>query len=237
MNDSRFSNILGEDYDLLKIVIPHHDEFQDKIGEVIKNYLSSLQTDTILAVEGGAGTGLTTTRILSADKRIKVIGIDNEEKTLNQARQILKEFGERIDLRKRDLLEAIEATPSQSVDIFASVWVIHNFQPSYRQILFSEIARVLKIGGLFVSGDNYARDNDSDHKKDLENRIREFTNFEKMGRIDLKTEWTKHCIEDEKIKITEGEQMKILRKLGFKDVSIQYRKEMEAIITGVRSKS
>ncbi|OGZ43210.1 MAG: 16S rRNA (cytosine(1402)-N(4))-methyltransferase [Candidatus Ryanbacteria bacterium RIFCSPHIGHO2_02_FULL_45_17b] len=234
MNDSRFSNILGEDYDLLKIVIPHHDEFQDKIGEVIKNYLSSLQTDTILAVDGGVGTGLTTTRILSADKRIKVIGIDNEEKTLNQARQILKEFGERIDLRKRDLLEAIEATPSQSVDIFASVWVIHNFQPSYRQILFSEIARVLKIGGLFVSGDNYARDNDSDHKKDLENRIREFTNFEKMGRIDLKTEWTKHCIEDEKIKITEGEQMKILRKLGFKDVSIQYRKEMEAIITGVR---
>ena len=166
MNDSRFSNILGEDYDLLKIVIPHHDEFQDKIGEVIKNYLSSLQTDTILAVDGGVGTGLTTTRILSADKRIKVIGIDNEEKTLNQARQILKEFGERIDLRKRDLLEAIEATPSQSVDIFASVWVIHNFQPSYRQILFSEIARVLKIGGLFVSGDNYARDNDSDHKKD-----------------------------------------------------------------------
>ena len=234
MNDSRFSNILGEDYDLLKIVIPHHDEFQDKIGEVIKNYLSSLQTDTILAVDGGVGTGLTTTRILSADKRIKVIGIDNEEKTLNQARQILKEFGERIDLRKRDLLEAIEATPSQSVDIFASVWVIHNFQPSYRQILFSEIARVLKIGGLFVSGDNYARDNDSDHKKDLENRIREFTNFEKMGRIDLKTEWTKHCIEDEKIKITEGEQMKILRKLGFKDVSIQYRKEIEAIITGVR---
>ena len=234
MNDSRFSNILGEDYDLLKIVIPHHDEFQDKIGEVIKNYLSSLQTDTILAVDGGVGTGLTTTRILSADKRIKVIGIDNEEKTLNQARQILKEFGERIDLRKRDLLEAIEATPSQSVDIFASVWVIHNFQPSYRQILFSEIARVLKIGGLFVSGDNYARDDDKEHQEDLESRIRAFANFDKMGRPDLNIEWTKHSLEDEKIKITEGEQMKILRKLGFKDVSIQYRKEMEAIITGVR---
>ena len=234
MNDSRFSNILGEDYDLLKIVIPHHDEFQDKIGEVIKNYSSSLRNDTILAVEGGAGTGLTTTRILSADKRIKVIGIDNEEKTLNQARQILKEFGERIDLRKQDLLEALGAIPSQSVDIFASAWVIHNFEPNYRQILFYEIARILKIGGLFVSGDNYARDNDSDHKKDLENRIRDFSNFEKMGRIDLKTEWTKHSAEDEKIKITEGEQMKILQDLGFKNVSIQYRKEMEAIIIGMR---
>jgi|SRR3989338_3518024 len=234
MNSDRFSGILGEDYDLLRLVIPHHDEFQDKIGEIIKRYSAQLQIDNILVVEGGTGTGLTTIRILNADGRIKVIGIDNEEKTLNQAGQILKEFDDRVDFRKQDLLEALRAISDQSVDIFASAWVIHNLNPEYRQKLFPEITRALKTGGLFVSGDNYARDDDKEHQEDLESRIRAFANFDKMGRPDLNIEWTKHSLEDEKIKITEGEQMKILRKLGFKDVSIQYRKEMEAIIVGVR---
>lgn len=231
MNSDRFANVLGEEYNLFNKSVPHHDEFQDKVGEIIKNYVASLQSDTIFVVEGGSGTGLTTVRILDADRRIKVIGIDNEEKTINQGQTILKEYGDRVDLQKKDLLEALQKMPSEFADIFTSVWVIHNLTPKYRERLFPEIARVLKIGGLFINGDKYARDEQVEYEKDLENQIKAFDVFDSFGRPNLKKEWTEHYQEDEKIKITENEQINTLKGLGFNNIDIEYRKGMEAIIT------
>lgn len=234
MKSDRFANILGEEYNLFNRSVPHHDEFQNKVGEIVRHYAVSLGGDTISVVEGGSGTGLTTVRILDADKRVKLMGIDNEEKTINQARVILEDYGKRVDLREQDLLEALKKMPNESADVFVSVWVIHNLTPEYRSQLFSEIRRVLKIGGLFVNGDKYARDKEIDHKKDLENQIKAFDVFDTLGRPDLKKEWTEHYREDEKIEITEGSQIKILKSLGFCNIEVSYRKGMEAIITAIR---
>ena len=131
-----------------------------------------------------------------------------------------------------DLLVALKAIPDKSVDIFASVWVVHNLQPEYREQLFPEIARILKIGGLFINGDKYARNEADLQAQDLESQIMAFDVFDTLSRSDLKKEWTEHYREDEKIKITENEQIQILQGLEFKDVAVQYRKGMEAIITG-----
>ena len=172
--------------------------------------------------------------VLDANNRIKVIGIDNEEKTINQAQVILKEYGDRVTLHKEDLLVALRKMSTESADIFTSVWVIHNLTPEYRTQLFSEIARVLKIGGLFVNGDKYARDDQKAHNQDLENQIKAFDVFDTIQRPDLKKEWTEHYQEDEKIKFTENQQNKILNDLGFKNIEIQFRKGMEAIKTPIR---
>lgn len=234
MNSDRFANVLGDEYNLFNKAVPHHEEFQNRVGEIIKTYSATLGNDTISVVEGGVGTGITTVRILDADKHIKVEGIDNEEKTIHQARVILKDYGDRISLQKEDLLEAMRKIPSKSVDIFASVWVIHNLAPEYRADLFIEIARILKSGGLFINGDKYARDDRQAHNEDFEGQIRAFDSFDTIGRPDLKKEWTDHYHQDEKIKISESEQTKTLEDLGFKEVAIQYRQGMEAIITGIR---
>ena len=232
MNTDRFANVLGEEYNLFNKAVPHHDEFQENVAEIIKDYSSSLRTDDVSVIEGGCGTGITTARILEADKRIKVIGIDNEERTIKQARAILKDYENRVNLKKEDLLVALKAIPDKSVDIFASVWVVHNLQPEYREQLFPEIARILKIGGLFINGDKYARNEADLQAQDLESQIMAFDVFDTLSRSDLKKEWTEHYREDEKIKITENEQIQILQGLGFKDVAVQYRKGMEAIIAG-----
>lgn len=34
MKTHRFANILGEEYNLFNRSVPHHDEFQDKVGEI-----------------------------------------------------------------------------------------------------------------------------------------------------------------------------------------------------------
>ncbi len=233
MGSDRFANILGKEYNLFKKAVPHHDEFQTKIGEVIKNYSNNLSGD-ILVIDGGCGTGITTTKILEANSRIKVIGIDNEEKTIAQAREILKDYDDRARIQKEDLLEALKKLADESVNIYVSVWVIHNLDPNYRSMLFTEIARILKKGGLFINGDKYARNEPNAHRHDLNAQIKAFDIFDKINRPDLKKEWTNHYLQDEKIKITETEQIKILEKLGFKDILVWYRQGMEAIITAIR---
>lgn len=230
----RFSNILGEEYNLFTKSFPGYDDFQDKIGEIIKNYSSSLQGNIISVVEGGTGTGLTAFRILDADERIKVIGIDNEEKLLKQARLILEQYGNRVELRHQDLLKALNEIQSNSIDIFASAWVIHNLSSEYRTQLFPEIARILKSGGLFVNVDKYAQNNSVSHAKDLEQQIKAFDVFDKINRPDLKLEWSKHYQEDEKIKFTEKEQTDLLEDNKFHNITILYRKVMDAITTAIK---
>lgn len=234
MDTNRFSNVLGEEYNLFSKSIPHHDEFQNAVAGSVGRYAASSQTDIIRVVEGGCGTGITTARILDADGRIVVLGIDNEEKTIRQAQAVLQEYGNRVDLRYEDLLAALQSLPNVSADVFASVWVIHNLSPEYRERLFSEIARVLKPGGLFVNGDKYAQNDRELHERDLRYQIEAFDVYDSLGRPDLKKEWTDHYHEDEKTKITESEQTDILQKLGFRNVGVQYRKGMEAIITATR---
>lgn len=235
MNIDRFANVLGEEYNLFSKAVLHHDEFQDKVAEEIKKYVSTLKNkDKIIVVEGGCGTGITTERILKVDERIEVIGVDNEEKTIKQAKVILNDFGERVVFKKDDLLNALKLMTDDSADVFTSVWVIHNLDPEYRTKLFPEIARILKPGGLFVSGDKYAHNDPATHKEGLENQIKSFDVFEDIDRSDLKKEWTEHYIVDEKIKITENEQINILEDLGFSNCTVQYRKGMEAVIIGVR---
>jgi len=234
MTKDRFSKILGEDYNLINKVLPHYNGMRDEVGSIIKNFCASLQLGTIKVIDGGSGTGLATIRILEADPHIEVIGIENEEKTLKQARIILQDYEKRVDLRKEDLLDGLKSIADNSVDIFASVLVIHNLVTGYRKQLFSEITRILKSGGLFINADKLGRNEQALQKKEFDERIKAFNIFAEFGRIDLKNEWTKHYQQDEIIKITEAEQTNILHELGFKDIDVPYRKEMEAIVTAIK---
>ncbi|MCX6792991.1 MAG: class I SAM-dependent methyltransferase [Candidatus Falkowbacteria bacterium] len=233
--NERFSGILGSDYNLFEKSVPWHEELQNTIKETISNYCSlNDEAKEFKAIDAGCGTGITTIRILDADKRIKVIAIDNEEKTLKQAEEALKDKVDRIDFIKDDLLSALEKVEDGSANIFASAYVIHNLPIGYREKFFKEIARVLKSGGLFINADKYARDDESQQKEDLEEQIKDFNIYDKINRPDIKEEWTKHYHEDEKIQIKEGEQKAILKELGFDNVKTIFRKRMEAIILATK---
>lgn len=228
--DKRFSNILGKDYNLFAEAIFHHDELQDRIGDILGSFFSKQVNDKFSVIEAGAGTGLTTVRILDSDERINVLAIDNEEKTLNQAKQILDEHKDRITFICKDILDALKTIEDNSVDAFVSAFTIHNLPFEYREKLFPEIHRILVSGGLFLNADKYALDNEEDHKETLDEQIKNFDVYDSINRPDLKKEWTEHYMEDEKIKITENEQIEILKNLNFKNIKIDYRKRMEAII-------
>jgi ubiquinone/menaquinone biosynthesis C-methylase UbiE len=219
------------------LAIPHYDEFQDTVRLAIQDHITGLQpTDKITVIEVGCGTGHTTRKILEADNRIQVTTLDNEEKMLAQARKALIDFEGRIDFIQEDILSFIRMLGKESIDVFASANTLHNFQPDIRLEIFEQAARILKKGGLFVNSDKYALDNKEEHRRVFEDFIKALNVLAEYGRRDLKDMWVEHCMEDEKIKITEGKEKDALTKLGFKDVRTTHRKSLEATIVATKNK-
>ncbi len=229
--NSRFSGEIGKEYRLFKESVPWHDEFQNTIKTALSKYTNLYPNKKEFKVlEAGTGTGYTTIRILDADPRIRVIAIDNEEETLKQAKEILNDKSDRIEFKRTDILSELQNLPDESIDSFTSAYLLHNIPHDDRKKIFKEIYRVLKKEGIFINADKIARDDEEKHKQDLENQIKAFDIYDKMGMPNIKEEWTEHYYEDEANKITEGELKNILRELGFSNVNRIFRKGMEATI-------
>lgn len=232
-NSIRFDTILGAEYQMLQYAYPHHDEFQQTVGQQVADFSKHLNTDHFSIIEAGAGTGITTVQILNADPRVHVIAIDNSKVILDQGKEILAEYSDRIEFQLGDLNEKLSTIPDKTVDGFVAVWTLHNLQPNYREITFAEIARVLKPGGFFVSGDKYAPDDLAQHKQELNEQLALFEKFATMGHSDLARAWVEHNKQDDLIRMTETEQYRQLEAQGFTHIKTVYRKKMEAIITAI----
>ncbi len=231
MDAKRFTGVIGEEYRLFGLACPHQDEMQEKIGRCIKAYARTQQF-ALGVVEAGTGTGITSRIILNAHSRIQLVTIDNAEVTLNQAREAFAKESSRIHFEHGDLLETLRKM--QSFDVFASAFTLHNFPHPYRIAVTEEVFRMLRPGGMYVNGDKYARANEALHVQDLAEQLQDFCIFDTIDRHDLKVEWTKHYLEDEKVKMSDEEEMEILRQIGFSKVSIIYRNRMEAIVRAIK---
>jgi ubiquinone/menaquinone biosynthesis C-methylase UbiE len=235
MEDKRFRGIASKDYDISTIGIPHRMELQQKITDVIKKSFKNSKIHVISVVEIGCGTGQTTTAILESDKRVHVSAVDNEPSMIKQAKIFLKEFidTERVKLIEKDALNFLKKQHSNSFDVFASAFTLHNFRRNFRNKILKEIFRVLKKDGIFVNADKYALDDILAHKKTLNWQLNRFkTEYSKINRQDLVEEWTNHYLEDDKpdIIMKELESFKIMKELGFKDSGIIFRKQMDAVL-------
>lgn len=232
---TRFSGVLGDDYGLFEKSIPHHDKLQNLVGKYISSFCNkSTFAGEFIFIEGGSGTGITTIKILTASPKIKIIAVDNEKRTLDQARVILSDFADRITFSENDLFAELQAQPDESIDGFVSAYTIHNFPSNYREKLFSELYRILKPGGLLINADKYALDDEISHKKTLDEQIKRFDVYDDIGRSDVKLEWTRHYLEDEEIKFTEAEQFSIFSELNFKNAEIVFREGMDAIFVAYK---
>jgi ubiquinone/menaquinone biosynthesis C-methylase UbiE len=242
-NDSyydRFSGVLGKYYNLRALAMPYHEKFQDKVKELLSGYAKSHPEPAELKVlEIGTGTGSTSIRILESDPRIKLITVDPDKNLIEKAKQILADMSDRVEFINADILSILKKMPACSVNAMASALTIHNFPTEYREEVMKELARVLAEGGLFVNADKYALDNPKEHAKSLKEQIDSFEMFDSMNipEVDipnLKQGWIKHYQDDERTKISESEQIVMLQKLGFKDIKLEFRESMEAVISAIK---
>jgi ubiquinone/menaquinone biosynthesis C-methylase UbiE len=231
-NEQRFSTAVGEEYDLFRLAVPHHDDVQNEtVSAVISNLSGNDRSIDVLEI--GFGTGLTSEALLHANRMVSLVAIDNESEMLAKAVDRLGDFvGEgRLVLLVADALSHLKKCEDGSLDVVVSVWVLHKLDYRVRNEIFSEIYRVLKPSGVFVNGDKIAVDDEQEHKEHLRWQISKFDIFESMGRPDLKEEWINHYYEDETPNrvLYAGTMKRHLLEIGFSGCEITKRWYLDAI--------
>lgn len=233
-----FDNMLGDEYELLLKAMPHYRDVQRMIGQIIAMRFKGSQVPVIKVLEAGCGTGFTTEQILMCDSRTEIWAVDNEKKMIEETRRKVNSVGlsSRLHFSNEDILVFLATVPDGYFDVFASAWVLHNFEDGSRKEVMKEIYRVVRPGGLIVIGDKFAQDSLVLRARALENQMRRFDVYDGMGRSDYKAGWVKHYVEDERPEVIwiEGLARKLMLELGFVEIAMPYRFDMEAVIVATK---
>jgi ubiquinone/menaquinone biosynthesis C-methylase UbiE len=233
-----FAGVIGQDYQMLKLISPHSLEMSRLVGETVAG-ICRQTVETVNIVELGGGTGITTLSILTATDNLIVLSVDNEPTMRNQAMQNLREWSAagKLLFCADDALTALRALPAQSVDVLASAYTLHNFRNDYRAQVISEAYRVLKPGGQFVNGDRYALDDVSEHTRCTQNEVAGyFKVLTGMNRLDLLEHWIIHLFNDESENhiMRESAAIRQLSAAGFQNITLKHRKDVNALLTAVK---
>ncbi len=234
--DALFSGIIGQDYDMLNEICPLATEMSCLVGDAVFRYCAKYSSKAIDVLELGGGTGMTTLSVLSAHDKLTVLSVDNEPNMQKQAKKRLKKWVEegRLRFSADDALTALQTLESDSMDILASAYTLHNFESDYRDKVISEIYRVLKPEGQFINGDRYALDNISAHTRMIQQEVAGyFRVLTKKQRLDLLEHWIIHLFNDESENhlMRETVSLEQLKEKGFKDVELSNRMDVNALVT------
>jgi len=238
-NESMFSGIIGQEYDLLKRICPLAAKMSHLVGESVSRFCQD-KTTPLSALELGGGTGITTLALLNAAENLHIISIDNADTMQKQARQSLDKWlrTDRLTLQLNDILTALKNSSEASFDIVASAYTLHNFEHAYREEVIGEIHRVLKPGGLFVNGDRYGLDDVNAHTRLIQQEVQDyFSVLTELGRLDILEHWIVHLFSDksENHVMRETPALKQLAKQGFQSIEITHRQQVNALVTAIKS--
>ncbi|ESS73218.1 methyltransferase type 11 [Methyloglobulus morosus KoM1] len=235
--DALFSGVIGQEYEMLKLICPLMTEMSRMVGEAVRDFPRT--QDKLNVVELGGGTGITTLALLTAGDGLHITSIDNEPTMQDQAKQNLKAWEEegRLTFNGQDALSALQAMPPASVDMVASAYTLHNFLDSYRQDVIRECYRVLKPGGQFINGDRYAFDDISRHTRVIQEEVAGyFKVLTEINRLDLLEHWIVHLFSDESENhvMRQSNAIRQLHEAGFSDISISDRMAVNALVKAVK---
>ena len=234
--DAMFSGVIGQHYDLLKLICPLSIEMSRLVGLSVSKYCQLSPKTTV--VEVGGGTGITTLAMLSEiNTAAFIISIDNEPVMQNQAKQNLANWSKQLQFICEDALTALKNLPNNSTDVVASAYTLHNFEHKYRRQVIDEIFRVLKPGGLFVNGDRYGLDEIDQHTLLVQNEIANyFKALAPLNKIDVMEQWIIHLFNDESENhvMRETPALNELHSLGFNNIQLCHRQEVNALVTAYK---
>ncbi len=232
MNEGRFHNDTATEYRLFQLAAPHYDDAQHSIAKALQQQIHASTENIFSVLEIGCGTGITSEVILKTDPRIKLVTIDNEEMMVHQAQQALHTYEKqgRVEVQLVDALDYLQGSPRDSFDAVCTALTLHNCTNEYRKLVYIQILRTLKNGGVYITMDKTAAENEAEHQRELAWQVKQFSIFTKVGHPDLKKKWEDHYADDEKPELILREQdlLHDLREVGFRNITKTFRQHMEA---------
>lgn len=236
--DAMFSGVIGQDYELLNLICPLATKMSRLVGDAIAEY-SAHTSNHLAVVELGGGTGITTLSLLTASDKLNILSIDNEPVMQEQAKKHLHKWTAegKLTFCGDDALTALKNITTESVDIVASAYTLHNFLDTYRKEVIQEIFRILKPGGQFINGDRYGLDDISKHTRIIQDEVSGyFKVLTQINKLDALEHWIVHMFSDESENHVMRESVALdqLRAAGFSDIHLTNRLEVSALVTAIK---
>ncbi|TAK61141.1 class I SAM-dependent methyltransferase [Methylobacter sp.] len=236
--DAMFSGVIGQDYELLNLICPLATQMSRLVGVAASAYAEQT-TDNLTVIELGGGTGITTLSLLTASDKFSILSIDNEPVMQEQAKKNLHKWVEegKLDFSSDDALTAVKKIATDSVDIVASAYTLHNFLDIYRKEVVQEIFRILKPGGQFINGDRYGLDDISKHTRIIQEEVSGyFKVLTKINKLDVLEHWIVHLFSDESENhvMRESAALDQLRDSGFINITLSHRLDVNALVTATK---
>lgn len=227
---------MSDEYRLIGLALPHFEELQKQTADAVADYNAGPKVPVLNVVDIGCGNGVTAHAILQMRGDIHLKCLDNEAEMVRQAKVNLESAlaEEKCEVLHADALSFFQEQPEESVHIAASVLTLHNLERGYRNLLQQEIFRVLVPGGAFINADKYAPQDDIQRFKALGTALeRFFEAYAPLGKIDLLKDWVLHNVADQAPDrcMKEADTVDILRSIGFVNINVTHRNNMEALLT------
>ncbi len=201
--------------------------FDDMLVRSVPFYATAMEMTKTLALaylrEEGVlyDLGCSTASLLLAIERsspyaVRLIGIDNAEAMLTQARKKIEAFGSLIELCYGDILH-FEYLPC---DVVVSNYTLQFIRPLMRESLLQSIADALREGGVFLFSEKIISDD-----KVLSKKLIDIYHHFKMtqGYSEYEIMQKREALENVLIPYTEAENIAMTKRCGFRHCESVFR--------------
>ena len=199
--------------DMLKRSVPFYKESQD-ITEFFAH--KNLSEDGVLYDLGCS----TATLLLNIHRKLRVnatlVGLDNSEAMLAQAKRKCEAYGAKIDVLNADILEY----DYEQADVFISNYTLQFIRPLVREELVKKIADSLKKDGVFIFSEKVI----SHHSKLNKDLIECYYDFKKeQGYSEYEIMQKREALENVLVPYSEEENIKMAKNCGFSHCEVVFR--------------
>lgn len=199
--------------DMLQRSVPFYKESQ-KITQFFA--LKALQNGGV-AYDLGCSTATTLIGISKKlDSKAKLIGLDNSEAMLEQARKKCEAFNADVLLQYADIL----GYDYQEAELFISNYTLQFVRPLLREELIKKIASSLKKEGLFLFSEKVI----SHHSKLNKDLIECYYDYKKeQGYSEYEIVQKREALENVLIPYSEEENIRMVKNCGFSHCEVVFR--------------
>ncbi len=199
--------------DMLERSVPFYKESQN-ITEFFA--LKHLKDGSILYDLGSSTASL----LLNISRKLKcnatLVGLDNSQAMLDQARKKCHALGAKVELKNADILEY----EYKEADVFVSNYTLQFIRPLVREELVKKIATSLKKDGVFIFSEKVI----SHHSKLNIELIECYYDFKKeQGYSEYEIMQKREALENVLVPYSEDENIKMAKNCGFSHCEVVFR--------------